>query len=109
MQTISNDQRNPDSEPSPSPSLSPSSSRSSSRSRSRDKEIEEEKKTRKNQQKSHNNNALIEGKLYLANIPLSIPQGKIIEEFARKYLDNINVIIKKDMQGLDRFIFIKSK
>ena len=83
MQTISNDQRNPDSEPSPSPSLSPSSSHSSSRSRSRDKEIEEEKKTRKNQQKSHNNNALIEGKLYLANIPLSIPQGKIIEEFAK--------------------------
>ena len=36
-------------------------------------------------------------------------QGKIIEEFARKYLDNINVIIKKDMQGLDRFIFIKNK
>ena len=69
-----------DSESSSSPSSSPS--RSSNRSRSRDKEIEEEKNLEKNQMNNHNN-TLIEGKLYLANIPISIPQGKIIEEFAK--------------------------
>ena len=61
-----------DSESSSSHSSSPS--RSSNRSRSRDKEIEEEKNLGKNQINNHNN-TLIEGKLYLANIPISIPQG----------------------------------
>ena len=75
------EQRNSYSESSsPSPSSSPS--HSSNRSRSRDKEIEEENHIEKNQVKTHSD-TVIEGKLYLANIPISIPQGKIIEEFSK--------------------------
>ena len=80
MQISNIKEQTQDSESSSSPSSSPS--RSSNRSRSRDKEIEEDKNLRKNQINNHNN-TLIEGKLYLANIPISIPQGKIIEEFAK--------------------------
>ena len=56
----------------------------SNRSRSRDKEIEKER-VRNNivHKPYHRNNCQIEGKLYLANIPLNIPQPKIIEEFGK--------------------------
>ena len=53
------------------------------RSRSREREIEEERE--KNGVHIHhtfkNHNNIEEGKLYLANIPLNIPQNKIKEEF----------------------------
>ena len=70
-------------------SSSSSPSSSSNRSRSRDKEIKQEKEIEKennqtNNKFSHrNNNSLIEGKLYICNIPLTTPQPKILEEFGK--------------------------
>jgi hypothetical protein len=66
---------------------SPSPNVNNARSRSREKEIEEDKL--KNSKVSHayifknNNNDIEEGKLYLANIPINIPQSKIKEEFGK--------------------------
>ena len=54
------------------------------RSRSREKEIEEEREKNGAHMHHHtfkNHNNIEEGKLYLANIPLNIPQNKIKEEF----------------------------
>ena len=67
-------------------SCSESSSSSSNRSRSREKEIKREKDTENNQTNkfsSRNNNSLLEGKLYISNIPLTTPQPKILEEFGK--------------------------
>ena len=36
-------------------------------------------------------------------------QGKLVKNFALKYLDNIDVFIKKDLNNLDRFVIIVSK
>ena len=44
---------------------------------------------------------------YLIAFEIGQTQGKKIKDLALKYLDNIEVIIKQDMQGLDRFIFIR--
>lgn len=36
-------------------------------------------------------------------------QGKLVKNLALKYLDNINVFIKKDLNNLDRFVIIRSR
>ena len=36
-------------------------------------------------------------------------QGKLVKDIALKYLDNIDVFIKKDLNNLDRFVIIVSK
>lgn len=36
-------------------------------------------------------------------------QGKLVKDLALKYLDNIDVFIKKDLNNLDRFVIIASK
>ena len=36
-------------------------------------------------------------------------QAKKIKEYANKYLDNINVYVKKDLNNLDRFVIIVSR
>lgn len=36
-------------------------------------------------------------------------QGKLVKDFALKYLDNIDVFIKKDLNNLDRFVIISKK
>ena len=36
-------------------------------------------------------------------------QGKLVKNLALKYLDNIDVFIKKDLNNLDRFVIIVSK
>ena len=36
-------------------------------------------------------------------------QGKLVKNLALKYLDNIDVYIKKDLNNLDRFVIIVSK
>ena len=36
-------------------------------------------------------------------------QGKLVKDLALKYLDNIDVFIKKDLNNLDRFVIIVSK
>lgn len=46
---------------------------------------------------------------FLIAFEIGQTQAEKIKEFALKYLDHIEVIIKKDLQGLDRFIFIRSK
>ncbi len=46
---------------------------------------------------------------FLISFEIGQTQAEKIKEFALKYLDHIEVIIKKDLQGLDRFIFIRSK
>ena len=43
---------------------------------------------------------------YIICFEIGMNQAKSIKEFAHKYLDNINVIVKKDMQHRDRMIFI---
>ena len=36
-------------------------------------------------------------------------QGKLVKNLALKYLDNIDVFIKKDLNNLDRFVIIRSR
>ena len=36
-------------------------------------------------------------------------QGKLVKDIALKYLDNIDVFIKKDLNNLDRFVIIVRK
>ena len=36
-------------------------------------------------------------------------QGKLVKDLALKYLDNIDVFIKKDLNNLDRFVIISKK
>lgn len=36
-------------------------------------------------------------------------QGKLVKDLAIKYLDNIDVFIKKDLNNLDRFVIIRSR
>ena len=65
------------------------SSSPSNRSRSREKKVKGEKETENNKinkfshRNNNTNNSLIDGKLYLSNIPLTIPQPKILEEFGK--------------------------
>lgn len=46
---------------------------------------------------------------YLIAFEIGYLQGDQIKDIAYKYLDNINVWIEKDLQGKDRFVFIKNK
>lgn len=46
---------------------------------------------------------------YLIAFEIGYLQGEKIKNLAYKYLDDINVWIEKDLQGKDRFIFIKNK
>lgn len=43
---------------------------------------------------------------FLIALEIGQTQGKIVKELALKYLGDVIVIIKQDMQGLDRFVFI---
>jgi len=45
---------------------------------------------------------------FLIAFEIGQTQSKEIELIALKYLNNINIEIKKDLQGLDRFVFIRS-
>lgn len=45
---------------------------------------------------------------FLIAFEIGQTQGEAIKSLANKYLLNITVSVEKDMQGLDRFIFIKS-
>ena len=45
---------------------------------------------------------------FLIAFEMGQTQGDAIKDLAHKYLSNITVSIEKDMQGLDRFVFIKS-
>lgn len=45
---------------------------------------------------------------FLIAFEIGQTQGEVIKDLAHKYLSNITVSIEKDMQGLDRFVFIKS-
>ena len=45
---------------------------------------------------------------FLIAFEMGQTQGEAIKDLAHKYLSNITVSIEKDMQGLDRFVFIKS-
>ena len=45
---------------------------------------------------------------FLIAFEIGQTQGEAIKDLAHKYLSNITVSIEKDMQGLDRFVFIKS-
>lgn len=44
---------------------------------------------------------------YLIAFEIGQEQGEVIKQFALKYLDNPLVTIQKDLQGLDRFVFIQ--
>lgn len=56
-----------------------------------------------------NSNKYLKDK-YLIAFEIGQEQGEAIKSLAYKYLDNPVVTIKKDLQGLDRFVFIqKSK
>lgn len=46
---------------------------------------------------------------YLIAFEIGQEQGEDIKKLAFKYLNNIEVTIEKDMRGLIRFVFIKSK
>lgn len=46
---------------------------------------------------------------YLIAFEIGYLQGEKIKDLAYKYLNDINVWIEKDLQGKDRFIFIKNK
>ena len=45
---------------------------------------------------------------FLIAFEMGQTQGEAIKDLAHKYLSNITVSIEKDMQGLDRFVFVKS-
>ena len=45
---------------------------------------------------------------FLIAFEMGQTQGEAIKSLAYKYLSNITVSIEKDMQGLERFVFIKS-
>lgn len=45
---------------------------------------------------------------FLIAFEMGQTQGEAIKDLAHTYLSNITVSIEKDMQGLDRFVFIKS-
>lgn len=45
---------------------------------------------------------------FLIAFEIGQTQGEAIKDLAHKYLSNITVSIEKDMQGLDRFVFVKS-
>lgn len=45
---------------------------------------------------------------FLICLEIGMTQAQDIINIANKYLDKINIIVKKDMQGRDRFIFIKN-
>ena len=45
---------------------------------------------------------------FLIAFEMGQTQGEAIKSLAHKYLSNITVSIEKDIQGLDRFVFIKS-
>lgn len=45
---------------------------------------------------------------FLIAFEIGQTQGEAIKDLAHTYLSNITVSIEKDMQGLDRFVFIKS-
>ncbi len=45
---------------------------------------------------------------FLICLEIGMTQAQDISSIANKYLDKINIIVKKDMQGRDRFIFIKN-
>lgn len=45
---------------------------------------------------------------FLICLEIGMTQAQNIINIANKYLDKINIIVKKDMQGRDRFIFIKN-
>lgn len=87
MKHIKNTSKNPNS--------NSSSPHSRSRSRSQEKELHQEKEKQKQRENKFRNSRHSvtsksdEGKLYLANIPLSIPQQKIKQEFEKygKILD----------------------
>lgn len=46
---------------------------------------------------------------YLIAFEIGYLQGEKIENLAYQYLNNINIWIEKDLQGKDRFVFIKNK
>ena len=46
---------------------------------------------------------------FLIAFEMGQTQGRDIANLAYQYLNNVEVIIEKDLQGLDRFVFIKSK
>lgn len=46
---------------------------------------------------------------YLIAFEIGYLQGEQIKELAYQYLDGINAWIEKDLQGKDRFVFIKNK
>lgn len=45
---------------------------------------------------------------FLISFEIGMTQAKEIENIAHKYLENIDVTIKKDLQGRDRMLFIKN-
>ena len=45
---------------------------------------------------------------FLICLEIGMTQAQDIINIANKYLDKINIIVKKDIQGRDRFIFIKN-
>ena len=45
---------------------------------------------------------------FLIAFEIGQTQGDKIKQLALKYLGNVEVVIKKDLQGLDRFVFIRS-
>lgn len=46
---------------------------------------------------------------YLIAFEIGYNQGEDITFLAHKYLNNVNVVIEKDLQGFDRFCFIKKE
>lgn len=54
-----------------------------------------------------NANKILKDK-FLICFEIGMTQAESIKELANKYLKNINIIVKKDMQGRDRMIFIKN-
>ena len=46
---------------------------------------------------------------FLIAFEIGEKQAKTISELTNKYLQNVNIIVKKDMQDRDRMIFIMNK
>lgn len=46
---------------------------------------------------------------YLIAFEIGYLQGEKVKNLAHQYLDNIDVWVEKDLQGKDRFVFIKNK
>ncbi len=46
---------------------------------------------------------------FIIAFEIGYKQGNDLVEITNKYLDNVNILVEKDLQGRDRFLFIETK